>query len=104
MNDARRLRALDEETRPRKRIIADQALNRQVVKDLPGKKVGTPEQQRTAVIVARETAGIIERRRAVSPGLRGRVSGTGRVARPIRRCAPGCMSWRRRSRSGAIGS
>lgn len=38
VNDARRLKALDEENRQLKRIVADQALNLQVVKDLLGKK------------------------------------------------------------------
>jgi hypothetical protein len=38
VNDARRLRALEEENRQLKRIVADQALNLQVVKDLLGKK------------------------------------------------------------------
>jgi putative transposase len=36
--DARRLRQLEEENRALKRIVADQALNLQVVKDLLGKK------------------------------------------------------------------
>jgi putative transposase len=38
VNDARRLRALEDENRQLKRIVADQALNLQVVKDLLGKK------------------------------------------------------------------
>ena len=38
VNEARRLRALEEENRQLKRIVADQALNLQVVKDLLGKK------------------------------------------------------------------
>ncbi len=37
-SEAQRLRALDEENRRLKRLVADQALNLQVVKDLPGKK------------------------------------------------------------------
>lgn len=36
--DARRLKQLEEENRALKRIVADQALNLQVVKDLLGKK------------------------------------------------------------------
>ncbi len=36
--DARRLKQLEEENRGLKRIVADQALNLQVVKDLLGKK------------------------------------------------------------------
>jgi len=36
--DAQRLRALEEENRRLKRLVADQALNLQVVKDLLGKK------------------------------------------------------------------
>jgi putative transposase len=38
VNEARRLRALEEENRQLKRLVADQALNLQVVKDLLGKK------------------------------------------------------------------
>jgi putative transposase len=38
VNDARRLKALEEENRQLKRLVADQALNLQVVKDLLGKK------------------------------------------------------------------
>ena len=38
VNDARRLRALEDENRQLKRLVADQALNLQVVKDLLGKK------------------------------------------------------------------
>jgi putative transposase len=38
VNDARRLKALEDENRQLKRIVADQALNLQVVKDLLGKK------------------------------------------------------------------
>ena len=38
VNEARRLKALEEENRQLKRLVADQALNLQVVKDLPGKK------------------------------------------------------------------
>jgi putative transposase len=38
VNEARRLRALEEENRRLKRLVADQALNLQVVKDLLGKK------------------------------------------------------------------
>ena len=38
VSDARRLKALEEENRQLKRIVADQALNLQVVKDLLGKK------------------------------------------------------------------
>ncbi len=36
--EAKRLRALEEENRQLKRIVADQALNLQVLKDLLGKK------------------------------------------------------------------
>jgi putative transposase len=38
VNDAKRLKALAEENRQLKRLVADQALNLQVVKDLLGKK------------------------------------------------------------------
>jgi len=38
VSEARRLRALEDENRRLKRIVADQALNLQVVKDLLGKK------------------------------------------------------------------
>ena len=38
LSEAKRLKALEEENRQLKRIIADQALNLQVVKDLLGKK------------------------------------------------------------------
>lgn len=38
VNEARRLKALEDENRQLKRIVADQALNLQVVKDLLGKK------------------------------------------------------------------
>ena len=38
VSEARRLKALDDENRQLKRIVADQALNLQVVKDLLGKK------------------------------------------------------------------
>jgi len=38
VNDARRLKALEDENRQLKRLVADQALNLQVVKDLLGKK------------------------------------------------------------------
>jgi putative transposase len=37
-NEAQRLKQLEEENRQLKRIVADQALNLQVVKDLLGKK------------------------------------------------------------------
>ena len=38
LSEARRLKALEEENRQLKRLVADQALNLQVVKDLLGKK------------------------------------------------------------------
>lgn len=38
VGEATRLRALDEENRQLKRLVADQALNLQVVKDLLGKR------------------------------------------------------------------
>ncbi|MBX3133280.1 MAG: transposase [Gemmatimonadaceae bacterium] len=38
VNEAHRLKAMEEENRQPKRIVADQALNLQVVKDLPGEK------------------------------------------------------------------
>jgi len=38
VSEARRLRTLEDENRQLKRIVADQALNLQVVKDLLGKK------------------------------------------------------------------
>ena len=38
VNDARRLKSLQEENRQLKRLVADQALNLQVVKDLLGTK------------------------------------------------------------------
>lgn len=38
VNEAKRLKALEEEIRQLKRLVADQALNLQVVKDLLGKK------------------------------------------------------------------
>lgn len=38
LNEAKRLKALEEENRQLKRIVADQALNLQVVKDLLGKQ------------------------------------------------------------------
>ena len=37
-SEAKRLKALEEENRQLKRLVADQALNLQVVKDLLGKK------------------------------------------------------------------
>ncbi len=39
VNEARRLRQLEEENRRLKRIVADQALNLQVLKDLLGNKL-----------------------------------------------------------------
>jgi len=36
VSDAKRLRALEEENRRLKRIVADQAVNLQVLKDVPG--------------------------------------------------------------------
>lgn len=62
VNDAKLLRALEEENRQLKRLVADQALNLQVVKDLLGKKVVTAEHRRTAVTMAMEAAAIPERR------------------------------------------
>jgi putative transposase len=38
VSDARRLRALEEENRRLKRVVADQALNLQVLKDVLGKE------------------------------------------------------------------
>jgi len=38
LNEAKRLKALEDENRQLKRIVADQALNLQVVKDLLGKQ------------------------------------------------------------------
>ncbi len=38
MSEAKRLKTLEEENRQLKRLVADQALNLQVVKDLLGKK------------------------------------------------------------------
>jgi putative transposase len=38
ISEAKRLKALEEENRQLKRLVADQALNLQVVKDLLGKK------------------------------------------------------------------
>lgn len=38
VNEAKRLKALEEENRQLKRLVADQALNLQVVKDLLGKQ------------------------------------------------------------------
>lgn len=38
VNEAKRLKALDDENRQLKRLVAEQALNLQVVKDLLGKK------------------------------------------------------------------
>jgi putative transposase len=38
VSDAKRLKTLEEENRQLKRLVADQALNLQVVKDLLGKK------------------------------------------------------------------
>ena len=38
MSEAKRLKSLEEENRQLKRLVADQALNLQVVKDLLGKK------------------------------------------------------------------
>ena len=38
VSDTKRLRALEEENRPRKRVVADQALNLQVLKDVLGKE------------------------------------------------------------------
>jgi putative transposase len=38
VNEAKRLKALEDENRQLKRIVADQALNLQVVKDLLGKQ------------------------------------------------------------------
>jgi putative transposase len=38
LSEAKRLKALEEENRQLKRLVADQALNLQVVKDLLGKK------------------------------------------------------------------
>jgi len=38
VSDAKRLKALEEENRQLKRLVADQALNLQVVKDLLGKE------------------------------------------------------------------
>lgn len=50
-NETKRLKALEEENRQLKRLVADQALNR-----LVGKTVVTSEQRRTAVTSAMESA------------------------------------------------
>ncbi|MEP6765924.1 MAG: IS3 family transposase [Gemmatimonadaceae bacterium] len=59
--EAKRLRALEEEDRQLKRLVADQALNLQVVKELLGKKVVTPAQRRVAVTSAMQAATLSER-------------------------------------------
>jgi putative transposase len=62
VNEAKRLRALEDENRQLKRLVADQALNLQVVKDLLGKKVGSS--QRRAVVAWARTAYQVGERRA----------------------------------------
>jgi hypothetical protein len=62
LTETKRLKALEEENRQLKRIVADQALKLQVVKGSAGKAVVTPEHRRTAGTLAMTTATISERR------------------------------------------
>src|SRR5450759_5764091 len=114
--DARRLKQLEEENRQLKRIVADQALNLQVVKDLLGESGGLRVKRRLAVTEAGETAQISERRacrftgfaistrryrsRRASDATMGR-SSLGRLSISGSREAPGrplaASSWRRQT-------
>nr|WP_175765588.1 IS3 family transposase [Burkholderia ambifaria] len=49
VSEARRLRQLEEENQRLKRLVADQALDIQVLKDVPRKKVSSPAQRREVV-------------------------------------------------------
>ncbi len=61
VSDAKRRRQLEEEHRALKRVVADQALIIQVLKDVAGKGVVTPEQRRTVVAHVCTTVEVSER-------------------------------------------
>src|ERR1039458_10349146 len=59
-NDAKRLKELERENQQLKRIVAEQVLENQALKDRPGKLVG-PARRRQAVAMLRDRLGVSER-------------------------------------------
>ena len=62
VNEARRLKQVEEENRRLKRIVADQALNLQILKDLLGNRIVTARERRQVVGQVQAVRGVSERR------------------------------------------
>lgn len=62
ISDARKLKALDDENRRLKRLLADAMLDNSALKDLLAKKLVTPAQRREAVAHLTSARGMSERR------------------------------------------
>jgi putative transposase len=62
VSDARRLKALEDENRRLKRLLADSLLDNAALKDLLGKKRLKPAARRVAVIRVMERHGLSQRR------------------------------------------
>jgi len=84
VSEAKRLKALEEENRQLKRLVADQALESPGRKRPAGKKVVTAEQRRTAVTMTMQTANVSARRACRFLGF-ARSSQRYRTRRPARR-------------------
>ncbi|WP_423825915.1 IS3 family transposase [Sandarakinorhabdus cyanobacteriorum] len=62
VSEAKRLRSLEDENAKLKKLLAEAMLDIAVLKDISSKKMVTPDAKRNAVVHARETFGLSERR------------------------------------------
>ena len=79
MDQAKRLKELEQENSKLKRLVADLSLDKLVLKDIASGKLLSPERRRSAVGHAQQQHGLTERR-GVPPGepATGHASATGR--------------------------
>lgn len=109
VSETKKLKALEEENRRLKKLVADQALNLQVLKEAVGKRLVTAAERRTAVTTAREAAQargtrLSERQACRCFGRIGRRCATARAGPRMPSCASGCARRPPRSRAGDTGT
>jgi len=102
VSDARRLKALEDENRQLRKLVAQQALDNQILKEPLGKdrrrwRPGAPPSRKCGFAMPGHRSATPAR----WPGARSPASGTGHDARPRRSCERGCRHWQSSACAGA---
>ena len=102
VSELKRLKALEEENRRLKQIVAEQALDNRALKEITLKKLLKPRVKRLAVSHVRESLGLSERKACFLVNMSPSVYRYNRSRITMVYCVSACGSWRPRGSGLAV--